>query len=58
MARSEKTNIHDSVGRILSQPSISCPPAVPIAVCGEIITDTAVKCFEYYRITEIYTVKE
>ena len=57
-AKSERISISDSVGRILSQPTVSCPPAVPIAVCGEIITENAKKCFEYYGIEEIYTVKE
>ena len=37
-------------GRILASPSVSCPPAVPVLVCGERITDEAIALFEYYGI--------
>lgn len=56
-AESERIGSSRSEGRILTQFNISCPPAVPIAVCGERINSDAVKCFEYYGITEI-TVKK
>lgn len=49
---------NQSVGRILAQANVACPPAVPVAVCGEIITEQAVKCFEYYEIKECTVVKE
>ncbi len=42
--------VEQCVGRILARASVSCPPAVPILVCGEIIDINAVKCFEYYGI--------
>ena len=45
-------------GRVLAQPSVSCPPAVPIAICGERLTEDAVKCFEYYGTGKIWVVKE
>lgn len=35
-------------GRILADPCVSCPPAVPILICGERITESAVSCFRYY----------
>ncbi len=37
-------------GRILASASVGCPPAVPIAVCGEEITREAIECFRYYGI--------
>ena len=37
-------------GRVLASASVSCPPAVPIVACGEIIDEAAIKCFEYYGI--------
>lgn len=37
-------------GRILAIPSVGCPPAVPIVVCGEQIDETAIACFTYYGI--------
>lgn len=43
--------VEDCVGRVLATPSVSCPPAVPIAVCGETLTEEAVRCFAYYGIT-------
>ena len=56
-APSEEIAVADSVGRILSQPSVSCPPAVPIAVCGERITDTTVKLFAFYGIEKVSVIK-
>lgn len=47
----------NSKGRILATPSVSCPPAVPVAVPGEELTASAVKCFEYYGIKEITVTK-
>lgn len=42
--------VSESLGRILAAPSVSCPPAVPIVVCGERIDEEAVRCFQYYGI--------
>ena len=44
-------------GRILADLSVGCPPAVPIVVCGEIITDSAIQQFLYYGITRVCVVK-
>jgi arginine/lysine/ornithine decarboxylase len=57
-SKSELVDIHKSKGRVLSQLGVSCPPAVPIAVCGEVIDKTAIECFEYYGIDRISVVKE
>ncbi len=38
------------LGRTLARASVSCPPAVPILVSGEIIDETAIQCFRYYGI--------
>ncbi|MBE6680991.1 MAG: aminotransferase class V-fold PLP-dependent enzyme [Ruminococcaceae bacterium] len=53
----EKVNVEDAVGRILAHPCVSCPPAIPIAVCGEVIDDTVVNCFKYFKIEQISVVK-
>ena len=42
--------VSESLGRILASPSVSCPPAVPILVCGERIDEDAVRLFRYYGI--------
>jgi len=39
------------LGRILAVPSVSCPPAVPILVCGEAIDEKALSLFAYYGVT-------
>ncbi len=46
------------IGRILAVPTVGCPPAVPILVCGEVIDEHAIKCFEYYGIDTLCVVKE
>ncbi len=45
--------LHQARGKTLAAPSVSCPPAVPILMCGEVIDDAAIRCFEYYGITEV-----
>jgi len=53
----ETVPIREGVGRILASPCVSCPPAIPIAVCGEIIDENAVRLFEYYGIESVCVVK-
>ena len=55
---SERIKAADGLGRILASPTLSCPPAVPIVVSGEIIDDASIKAFEYYGINEIEVVNE
>ena len=50
--------VDEAEGRILHSPSVGCPPAVPIVVCGELIDKHAIDCFRYYGITSCYVVKE
>ena len=49
--------VSESAGRILASPCVSCPPAVPIAVCGEIIDEKTVKSFLYYGTEECTVIK-
>lgn len=53
----ETVPIAKSIGKILAQPGVTCPPAIPIAVCGEKITDEHIKAFQYYGIQEISVLK-
>ena len=55
---SETVAIEDSVGRILASPSVSCPPAVPIVMCGERIDEAAVRVFRYYGVEKVRVVIE
>ena len=50
LAPCELIPVTQSLGRILATPSVGCPPAVPIVVCGEQIDQTAIACFSYYGI--------
>ena len=54
---SVKRQVKDCLGKVLCSVSISCPPAIPFIVCGEIINEKAIKLLEYYGVTECYTEK-
>lgn len=45
--------IEEAVGRICGIPVGTCPPAVPIAVSGERITEEIIPCFKEYGIKKI-----
>lgn len=49
----ETIPVAQSIGRILASPSVGCPPAVPIVVCGEQINEDAIACFSYYDIDRV-----
>lgn len=55
---SERIPVSDSIGRVLADCSVSCPPAVPIAVSGEVINDGVAEAFKYYGINSISVVAE
>ena len=55
---SEKVSVNEACGRILASPSVSCPPAIPIAICGEKLNENAVNLFRYYGISEIDVITE
>ena len=55
---SETLPLEKACGRILSDFSVSCPPAVPILISGERITEEAVRCFRYYGIECLSCVAE
>lgn len=57
-SQSEEVNVDESIGRIVSNITISCPPAVPIIMCGEVVDEKVLECFEYYNIEKISVVKE
>lgn len=57
-SQSEKLPVCFAANRVLADPSVSCPPAVPIAVTGEVISSDMIPVFEYYGIKEVTVVKE
>ncbi len=56
-SKTKTVNVADAEGCVLASPCVSCPPAIPVAVCGEVVDKTAVECFEYYGINEILVVE-
>lgn len=42
-----------SLGRVLAAPNVSCPPAVPILVCGERVDERALALFRYYGLERL-----
>jgi arginine decarboxylase len=47
-----------ALGRVLAVPTVSCPPAVPVVVCGEVIGPDALALFRRYGIEEVVVRKE
>lgn len=58
MNQSETLPIELCEGRICALSVISCPPAVPIAVCGELIDREVIKALKYYGMQTCTVVKE
>ncbi|MBQ3483178.1 MAG: PLP-dependent transferase [Clostridia bacterium] len=56
-AAHESCAARDAVGKITATPTVSCPPAVPIAVSGERIGAETVRLLEHYGIDRIEVVK-
>ena len=56
-SENEEVDINDSVGRIVADTSVGCPPAVPVLVSGEIITQNAIDVMKYYGIDTIRVIK-
>ncbi len=57
LAESQTVAIDRAVGRVLAQPSVFCPPAIPILVCGEVIDQAAIEAFSYYGIEKCRVIK-
>ena len=57
LSPSETVDVESAVGRILASPTVSCPPAVPIVVSGEEITEADVRIFKYYGIDKVSVIK-
>lgn len=54
---SEEIDVKNSLGRICAAVNIPCPPAVPIAVSGEVINKKTVEIFEKYGILTVNVIK-
>ena len=56
-AAHELIDAKDSLGRICGAPTVGCPPAIPIAVSGEVITRDAVDLFKRYGVDKVDVLK-
>ncbi len=57
LSEKELVPVEMSVGRIIASPSVGCPPAVPIAMCGEMVDEDVVKAFLYYGVDKCFVIK-
>lgn len=58
LSRSESIPSETAEGRIAASPTVSCPPAIPIVVSGELITKDVIDRLLYYGVHEVSVVKE
>lgn len=56
-AEHEKIPVKEALGRICADMVLSCPPAIPIAVAGERIGETAMVWLRYYKTETVTVVK-
>ena len=54
----KKLPVGDAVGRVCATPTVSCPPAVPIVISGERITEEDLSLFAHYGIDTVDVVEE
>lgn len=53
----EIIDVSDAEGRVLASPGVSCPPAVPILMPGELITAESIEIYKYYGINKLTVIK-
>lgn len=54
---SEIVPVENALGRVCASPIVSCPPAIPIVVSGELINEAAIELLRYYDMEKIEVVK-
>jgi len=47
----------ESIGRVVAHTAVSCPPAIPIVIPGEVIDRECIEAFKYYGISEIRVIE-
>lgn len=57
LADTEKVPVDKAEGRIFADVCFSCPPAVPVMVCGEKIDKRTIKSLKYYGVEQCLVVK-
>jgi arginine/lysine/ornithine decarboxylase len=57
-APQERIPVEQALGRVCALPTVSCPPAIPIAVSGEEIGAAALELFRRYGIETVAVIKD
>ena len=53
LAPSVRIPVEEASGCVCASPSVSCPPAVPVAISGERLTDKILSVMKWYGINDI-----
>lgn len=54
----ETVETKNALGRVCASPTVSCPPAIPIAISGEVIGREAIDLFEHYGVKTVDVVAQ
>ena len=57
-SRQERVPAEQALGRVCALPTVACPPAIPIAVSGEVIGPAAAELFRFYGVREAAVLTE
>jgi arginine/lysine/ornithine decarboxylase len=57
LAPSETLSLDAAAGRVCASPTVACPPAVPIVMSGEEITEEHIRVMRYYGYKHIDVIK-
>ncbi len=58
LSPSKTVGVTSALGKVLADISVSCPPAIPIVVSGEIIDQNSIELFKYYGIKSCEIIDE
>lgn len=58
MSPCEILPVRECEGRVLARLGVSCPPAVPIGICGETVTREMIEAFLYYGSETVAVIKK
>lgn len=58
LSNQETVRVENSLGRICASPIVSCPPAIPVVVSGEIIDEFAITTLTRYNIEVVDCIVE
>lgn len=56
-AKVENIAVEDCLGKVSASTDVSCPPAIPIVLPGEVIDENAIESFKYYKIDQWSVIK-